>query len=174
MTRVLPHACSAAILALSAVLGACASTSTSDTNKDTASATGIAYPIDYRRWYHVKSRINGPTHSAAANVGFQHVYANDQALAGLRSGHYADGAIIVLDRIALQDSDNNVTNEAARKVLLVMMKNQQRYASTGGWGFEAFKGGDRAQRIVQDGGAQCFACHAPLAKDQFVFSTLRD
>lgn len=44
--------------------------------------------------------------------------------------------------------------------------------NTGGWGFEGFKGGDRAQRVVQDG-AKCFACHAPLVNDRFVFSKLR-
>lgn len=138
-----------------------------------AHSGGIAYPEGYRAWYHVKTRLNGDGHSLAANVGFQHVYANDAALAGLKSGQYADGATLVLDRLAYGEGEDKIVTETGRKVLLVMVKDARRYAGTGGWGFEAFKGGDRAQRVVQDGGAKCFSCHAPLSQDGFVFSKLR-
>lgn len=135
-------------------------------------AAAIPYPDGYRSWYHVKSRVNAEGHSLAANVGFQHVYANDKALAGLKSGTYADGATFVLDRLSMMEADDRVLKEDARKTLLVMVKDARRYPNTGGWGFEGFKGGDRAQRVVQDG-TKCFACHAPLVNDGFVFSKLR-
>jgi hemoglobin len=134
----------------------------------------ISYPHGYRGWYHVKSRINLEGHSLAANVGYQHIYANEKALAGLKSGSYADGAMFVLDRIGYAPANDNVLVEGERKVLAVMVKHETRYASTGGWGFEGFKNGDPTQRAVQDGGAKCFSCHAPLMKDNFVFTKLRD
>lgn len=136
--------------------------------------TSIAYPQGYRAWYHVKSRVNLDGHSLAANVGYQHIYANDKARAGLKSGRYADGATFVLDRIAYTEADDKILREGERKVLLVMLKDDARFAATGGWGFEAFKGGDSAQRVVKDGGAKCFGCHAPLVNDGFVFSKLRN
>lgn len=139
-----------------------------------SAVSGIAYPDGYRSWYHVKSRVNADGHALAANVGFQHVYANDKARAGLKSGTYAAGATFVMDRIAYAEADDKILREGERKVLLVMLKDDARFAATGGWGFEAFKGGDSAQRVVKDGGAKCFACHAPLVNDGFVFSKLRN
>lgn len=135
--------------------------------------SAIPYPKGYRAWYHVKSRVNLEGHSLAANVGYQHVYANDKAQAGLASGRYADGATFVLDRMNITKADDQIMLEGTRKVLLVMVKDDARFAATGGWGFEAFKGGDAQQRVVKDGGGKCFTCHAPLAKDGFVFSKPR-
>lgn len=161
----------AALVALTFVLGACAhSQAGSSAGK---SAAPISYPEGYRSWFHVKSRINLDGHSAAANVAFQHIYANDKALAGLKSGQYADGAVLVMDRIGYAEAADKVLNEGARKALLVMIKDAARYPATGGWGFEGFKGGDPAQRLVSDGGAKCFTCHAPLSQDGFVFSKWR-
>ncbi len=138
-----------------------------------SAVSAIAYPDGYRAWYHVKSRVNLEGHSLAVNVGYQHVYANDKALAGLMSGNYANGATFVMDRIHYTKADDQILQEGERKVLLVMVKDNGRFAATGGWGFEAFKGGDANQRAVKDGGGKCFFCHAPLSKDDFVFSKLR-
>lgn len=134
----------------------------------------IPFPNSYREWYHVKSRINQEGHSVAGNVGFQHIYANPLALAGLKSGSYANGATFALDRLNYTQAEDQITREGDRKVLVVMVKDEARYPTTGGWGFEGFKGGDPKQRVVKDGGAKCFTCHAPLEKDGFVFSKLRD
>ncbi len=134
----------------------------------------IPFPNSYREWYHVKSRINQEGHSVAGNVGFQHVYANPLALAGLKSGAYVDGATFALDRLNFTQADDKIMSEADRKVLVVMVKDEARYPTTGGWGFEGFKAGDPKQRVVKDGGAKCFTCHAPLVKEGFVFSKLRD
>lgn len=134
----------------------------------------IPYPNSYREWFHVKSRVNLEGHSIAPNVGMQHVYANPQAMAGLKSGVYADGATFVLDRLNYAPAEDQILREGDRKALVVMVKNEARYPNTGGWGFEGFKGGDPKQRLVKDNGAKCFSCHAPLASEGFVFSKWRD
>ncbi|MFZ5523531.1 MAG: cytochrome P460 family protein [Pseudomonadota bacterium] len=60
-------------------------------------------------------------------------------------------------------------------VVGVMHKDSKRYAATGGWGFEGFKGDSRADRAVGSNAASaCFGCHEPRNKHDYVFSNLRD
>lgn len=146
-----------------------------------ASATALAappevpYPQGWRGWHHVKTMtINAghPLHEAFG--GTHHIYANAAALRGYRSGRFPDGAVIVFDLLEAQVADNAV-HEGPRKVLGVMVKDGRRHAATGGWGFEAFKGGDATQRVVGANAAgACFGCHEPQKANDFVFSRLRD
>lgn len=140
----------------------------------TADPQKIAYPDGYRAWHHVQSTVNLPGFTPESAMGIQHVYANKLALEGLKSGQYADGAIFVLDRFKAAEESNKTMQEGDRKLLAIMLRDAVRFKDTGGWGFEGFKGGDREQRVVQDGGKNCFSCHAPMADSQFVLSKLRD
>ena len=93
---------------------------------------------------------------------------------GYRAGRFPDGAVIVFDLLEAPRADSAVT-EGARKVAGVMHKDEKRYASTGGWGFEGFAGGDKAKRVVgKQAESACFACHAPQKARDYVFSSLRD
>lgn len=103
----------------------------------------VPYPEGYRDWHHVKSMVidNGhPLYEAFG--GIHHLYANPQAVAGYKAGKFPDGAIIVFDLLEANSADHAVT-EGARKVVGVMHKDANKYAATGGWGFEGFGGGDR-------------------------------
>ncbi len=55
-----------------------------------------------------------------------------------------------------------------------MVKNAKQYSKTGGWGFEGFAGNSKSKRLTNDGGASCFACHAPLTESDYVYSRYRD
>lgn len=103
-------------------------------------------------------------------MGIQHVYVDAAALEGLKSGKFAKGATFAVDRFAYSGDDNNSLSQAARKVVAVMVKDDERYPETGGWGFQAFKGGDPDARAVTDGGIQCFSCHIPLADNDYLFT----
>ena len=135
----------------------------------------VPYPEGYRDWRHVKSMVIEQGHPLyAAFGGIHHIYANEPALEGYRSGQFPDGAVIVFDLLEASHADNAVT-EGERKVAGVMHKNAALYPETGGWGFEGFGGGDPDNRVVgPDGGAACFACHAPQKDFDYVFSRLRD
>ena len=61
--------------------------------------------------------------------------------------------------------------EGARKGLAVMMKDSKKYASTGGWGFQFWEGGDPKKPQVTDAAKQCFACHQPKKDLDYVYST---
>ena len=49
---------------------------------------------------------------------------------------------------------------------------KKKFSSTGGWGFEAFKG-DTTERVVKDPKADCFTCHETEKQTDFVFSGYR-
>jgi hypothetical protein len=57
-------------------------------------------------------------------------------------------------------------------VLGVMHKNAGQFKSTGGWGFEGFKG-DTRDRAVKDAAKECSACHKADQPQDFVFSPWR-
>lgn len=113
--------------------------------------------------------MNLPGHSPEANIGIQHIYANAAAREGLKTGKYADGAVFAVDRFKAVEGDNNTTKQGERKVIATMIRNATKYAQTGGWGFEAFKGGDQNQRVVKDM-KNCFVCHIPYEATSFVIS----
>jgi hypothetical protein len=133
----------------------------------------VSYPEGYRRWAHVKSMVIEEGHPLfEAFGGIHHVYANEKALKALAAGkgQYPDGAVLVFDLLeAVEDGDAIV--EGKRKVVGVMQRDAKRFAATGGWGFEGFKG-DTRERAVTDMRA-CYDCHAPQKDRGFVFSELR-
>ena len=130
----------------------------------------IQFPTEYRDWYHHHTTVNLKGHTPEGEVGIQNVYANAAARAGLRTGTFADGAIFVVDRFSYKDEGNDTLKQDARKVVAVMLRNAERYKQTGGWGFQAFKGGDANAPVVKDGGVACFACHVPHADNNFLFT----
>jgi Cytochrome P460 len=61
--------------------------------------------------------------------------------------------------------------EGGRKAIALMEKDAKKYAATGGWGFQAWAGGDPKKPLVTDAAKQCFACHEPQKVHDYVFST---
>jgi hypothetical protein len=139
-----------------------------------ASTAEVPYPTNYRSWTHVKSMVIEPGHALHASFGgIHHLYANDPAMQGYRSGKFPDGAVIVFDLLEAPASDHAIT-EGARKVVGVMHRDAKKYASTGGWGFEGFAGDSPSQRVVGANAATaCFACHQSQRGREYVFSSYR-
>jgi hypothetical protein len=107
----------------------------------------VAYPEGYRRWTHVKSGITGPGDpSFATRGGVHHIYANEAAMRGYVDGHFPDGAVLAFDVIAL-DTNSGGASEGARRLLDVMERDSARFASTGGWDFEEFRGSTRERLL---------------------------
>ena len=135
----------------------------------------VPYPTGYRDWHHVKSMVIEKGHPLfEAFGGIHHIYANKKALQGYKSGRFPDGAVIVFDLLDAPRADNALV-EGERKVVGVMQKHAKQFATTGGWGFEGFGGGDKAKRVAGDNAATaCFACHAPQKDHDYVFSRQRE
>lgn len=130
----------------------------------------VPYPVGYRDWYQHHTTVNLQGHVPEGEIGIQNVYVNAAARAGLRSGHFEDGAVFVVDRFSYRDEGNGTLKQDVRKVVAVMLRDADRFRRTGGWGFQAFKSGDPNLPVVKDGGAACFSCHMPLGASNFLFS----
>jgi hypothetical protein len=101
-----------------------------------------------------------------------HIYANKKALDAMKKGKaYPNGSVIVFDLLEA-NPDNNAIVEGSRKVVGVMQKDSKKFAATGGWGFEGFKG-DTKERVVKDPKKDCFDCHAPQKDSDYTYSKYR-
>ena len=131
----------------------------------------VPYPTGYRNWTHVKSlqiQSGHPLYDAFG--GIHHLYANAKAMEGYRKGRFPDGAVIVFDLLEAKEADKTV-GTGARKVVGVMHKDSKRWAATGGWGYEGFKGDSRTDRAVGANAATaCHACHTAQKDKDYVFS----
>lgn len=135
----------------------------------------IPYPTGYRHWTHVKSMaIVDKSNPLFGQFGGIHsIYVNRRGLATLKKGGvYPNGSEFVFDLLEAR-LENGAYVEGKRKVLAVMVKNAKRYASTGGWGFQAFAGGNPQKPLVTNAQQQCFGCHASQKKTDYVFSAWR-
>lgn len=132
----------------------------------------VNYPEGYRKWTHIKTGLIGPTNpNFRFSGGFHHIYANEKAMQGYTSGYFPNGAILVFDVLDTKEQNGN-TLESGRKHLDVMVKDSLKYAGTGGWGYEEFKGDSHTERLLTSAAKnQCFNCHAKQA--DFVFSEFR-
>lgn len=133
----------------------------------------VAYPEGYRQWTHVKSMVIQKGHPLENPFqGIHHIYANPKAEKGYQSGKFAKGSVLVFDLLNSQ-SGGSALVEGARKLVGVMVKDDQKYKNTGGWGFEGFAGDSSTKRLVQDGGVGCYQCHTAKKNNDFVFSGFR-
>ncbi len=140
---------------------------------------GVTIPAGYRDWrlIAVNQLAGGKLKQLRAQLG------NDVAIKAFRDGTlpFPDGTIIA----ALHW--NEISSDENNKVLAVgfpgaglqssvigsaenvqfMVKDSQKYAATGGWGFADFKNGMPGDEALHK---TCFPCHLPAKDHDFVFT----
>jgi hypothetical protein len=137
-----------------------------------ASEPAIPHPSGYRAFRHVKTTVVGKASPIFEREGgIHHFYANAGAVEGYRGGTFPDGAVLVDDLLEAPEN-GGVAREGPRRRTAVMVKDAARFADTGGWGFEVYRGEGREGTLDAAARAACFACHAK-AKGA-VFTTLVD
>jgi len=99
----------------------------------------------FRDWF-VLNSMSAPEESAVfGHVGGMHlIHVNAKGLAVLKAGGqspYPDGTIFADDVHEFSVKDG-ATVEGAKKFVTVMVNDAKKYASTGGWGFQVWAGGD--------------------------------
>jgi cytochrome P460 len=156
----------------SVVGGLAAAVLTAALGSRAATEDAVPYPEGYRQWTHVSSTYVGPQSAGfGQNGGLHHIYANQQAAEGYRTGRFPEGSVIVADFLEPREKDGVVT-DGPRRRLDVMLKNGT--GAAGGWHFEQFKGDSRTERLVTpDIAARCVACHTQRKEKDFVFSSVR-
>jgi hypothetical protein len=117
--------------------------------------------------------VSKEPNSTGLITGTHLIYVNRIGFERLKRGGstpYPDGSVFVDDVRNFSIVDGTY-QQGDRKFLTVMVKDSKKYASTGGWGFQAWPGGDRDKPIVTDSLKQCFGCHIPKKENNYVFST---
>lgn len=134
----------------------------------------VSFPEEYRAWAHVKTVLVGPESNAfSTEAGIHHIYANDEALVGYRTGSFPDGSVIVYDLLDAVVVQGN-TIEGPQRRVDVMVKDARRYPDTGGWAFGRFTGTDRSRSTLSpELQAGCFTCHSTRGDRDSVFSEFR-
>jgi hypothetical protein len=150
---------------------------------------GITIPPGYRDWSLISvAAVGPPVNDVRAKLG------NNVAMSAFRQGTipYPDGTIIArlawkqtpappqtVDALRLEAQQVGLSADVIAKALSrtfvagpatnvqFMVKDSNKYASTGGWGFAQFTNGKPDSAAVQH---TCFACHAPAKATDFVFT----
>ena len=151
-----------------------------ETAKETSSLP-VPYPDGYRQWMHICSAVMPPAKSAtnsdeakvvAPHGLIHHVYANEKALEGYRTGHFPEGAVLIADWFVLEEKPGGLV-QGPRKSINVMIRDE-RYTQTGGWGFEDFDKDSHTKRNVGANAVKaCFECHTHAKNHEYVFSVLK-
>ncbi|MBD5655517.1 MAG: cytochrome P460 family protein, partial [Candidatus Eremiobacteraeota bacterium] len=129
-------------------------------------------PAGVRDW-----KVIAVAHAAGKNNDLRVVLGTDIAMKAFRDGRlpFPNGTIIA--RMAWHYTPSAVNNRSFgdRQSWVagtpintqVDVKDSRKYASTGGWGFAQFKGGqpDPSAAI-----ATCYACHTLVKANDFVFT----
>jgi Cytochrome P460 len=95
-------------------------------------------------------------------------------MTGLRTGQYSDGAVIAEELLEMRGSDSGSGKEGERRLVGVMVKDNQRYPSTGGWGFGSYDGDAREDYLDSAARKACFECHISRKDHGFVFAEYRE
>jgi hypothetical protein len=134
-------------------------------------AGDLKLPASFRHWYHVNTMVidkGSPLFEAMG--GMHNVYINSTGETALKKGEpYPDQTVFLVDLHEFTTSDGSYV-EGSRKATAIMLKDKK-YVSTGGWGFQAWAGGDPTKPLVTDATKQCFECHQPKKGQDYVYST---
>ncbi len=128
----------------------------------------VIFPQGYKEWKHIKTMVIKPEHPMKAFHGIHHIYANEIAYSGYKTGTFKDGSVIVLDLLNYSDINATISETYAA----TMVKDRKKYQKTHGWGYEAFKG-DSKEKLVTDVYNMCVKCHISQEKSDYIFSKLR-
>ncbi len=137
----------------------------------------VPFPNGFRNWFFVNSLTATADSPLFGHVGgVHHIYVNAKGLPTLRAGGpfpYPDGTVFTDDLHDFSVKDDAYL-EGTKKAVTVMVKDSKKYATTGGWGFQVWAGGDPAKPQVPDVAHSveaCFACHTPQKAQDYTFST---
>ena len=134
---------------------------------------GVKIPLGYRDW-----RLISVAHEEGTINDLRAILGNDTAINAARAAKlpFPDGTIIA--RVAwsydpLAESAKafghlqSYVSGSPKNGVQFMVKDMNKYASTGGWGFAEFDNGKPAAKAVQKA---CFGCHEIVKTRDFVFS----
>lgn len=158
------------LTALAVTLPVMAAHHMEDQPKVTPAPNGIAFPADYRDWRVISVSHRSDHESLRAIVG------NDAAVAAARAGQtnpWPDGAVLgkIVWKYGKDPHWEPATVPKTFSHVEFMVKDKQRFASTGGWGYARWVGEDLKPYGKDANFAQeCVGCHTPVKSNDWVFT----
>jgi hypothetical protein len=147
-------------------------TPTSGQGGDASPAYVTKMPSGYRDWKFIST-----AHEAGNLNSIGVLLGNDVAIKAYREGMlpFPDGTLLVAlhYKHTASDENNKVFGQPQSFVagdptnVQFMVKDSQKYAATGGWGFGHFQGGKPATAAFMK---PCYPCHAKEAAHDLVFT----
>jgi len=137
-------------------------------NKLPTALNGITYIPDYKNWQAIS------TTERFDNGTMRVIFGNDIAVKAIKANNihpWPNGATfakVAWDQV--EDKDGNVKTGAFKQIEF-MIKDDEKYASTKGWGFARFK----TPKMIPYGKTvmfanECVNCHRPQKDEDFVFT----
>jgi hypothetical protein len=159
------------------ILGVATALMTTNAVSTVSAVDDVPFPNGFRDWFVVNSMIVTKDSPMSAQIGGMHIiYVNAKGLTTLKAGGpfpYPDGSVFA-DDVHDFSVKNGSYVEGNKKAVTVMVKDAQKYATNGGWGFQVWAGGDPSKPLLPDAAhatQACFLCHTPQKAQDFTFST---
>ena len=131
---------------------------------------GIALPEGYKDWRLLSVHQRGDNNTIRAVLG------NDVAIKAAREGKtnpWPDGAVLgkMVWKSAKHDRWETAIEPSAFVHAEFMIKNNEKYAATGGWGYARWIGQEQKPYGKDAGFVQeCVGCHTPVKDSDWVFT----
>jgi Cytochrome P460 len=133
----------------------------------------VRLPVNFHDGYLANAMlVTKEPNNTGLKPGMHLIYVNQAGLDRFKQGgsmKYPDGTVLV-DDVREFPLDDGVYHQGGHEFITTMVRDSKTYASTGGWGFQAWLGGDATKPIVTDSVKQCFACHMAQDANDYVFS----
>jgi hypothetical protein len=133
-----------------------------------AAPNGIAFPLDYRDWKVVDSTTRFDADTLRVILG------NDVAIKAIADNNvnpWPDGTKFAKVGWFQEPDANGVIQAGAFLKIGLMIKDKTKYASTAGWGWAEWEGTElRPYGEGLDFAQECVTCHAPLRKNDYVYT----
>ena len=138
------------------------------------SADDLKLPASFRNWYHVNTMVidkGSPLFEAMG--GMHNVYINSTGETALKKGEpYPDKTVLLVDLHEFTIADGAYV-EGPRKATAIMLKDKKKYATTGGWGFQAATQQNHWSRIPPNNASSVtsqrrtsFTCIQPTSRER--------
>lgn len=134
------------------------------------SPNGIEIPEGYRSW-----RMIAPSHRTDNNT-LRVILGNPDAAAAVERGEtrpWPDGTVLakVVWRVDTLETWASAIVPGEYVQIEFMVKDEDRFPDTGGWGFARWIGPDKIPYGADASFAlECFGCHAPVKENDYVFT----
>ena len=134
-----------------------------------AELNGINYPVGFDHWQVIS------TTERFDNGTLRVIYGNSIAVQAIAAHHtkpWPDGAIFAKAAWDQRADSTSVVKAGTYKQVEFMIKDQAKYASTGGWGFARWVKGTSLTPYGKNAAfaTECVNCHAPMIPNDRVFT----